>query len=128
MLREVAEESTAIGIWGRLEALYMRKSLLNQLYLKKRLYTLHMDEGKLLKKQMDDFNKIDLDLKSIDDKIDDEDQAIILLSSLPKRYEHFVDTMLHGKESLTMAEVKAALNSKEPQKNGEAKEESQPKA
>nr|KYP61706.1 Retrovirus-related Pol polyprotein from transposon TNT 1-94 [Cajanus cajan] len=84
---------------------------------------LQMEEEKSLKKHVDDFNKIILDLKSIDVKIDDEDQAIILLSSLPKRFEHFVDTMLYGKASLIMAEVKATLNSKEIQRNGDSKGE-----
>lgn len=35
-----------------------------------------------------------------------------------------MDTMLYGKDSLTTAEIKAALNSKELQKNGESREES----
>lgn len=41
---------------------------------------------------MDDFNKIILDIKNIDIKIDYEDCAIMLLSSLPRSYEHFIDT------------------------------------
>ena len=64
-------------------------------------------------KHLDDYNKIILDLNNLGVKIEDEDQAIILLSSLPKMYEHFVDTILYGKEPLTMTGVKAALNSKE---------------
>ena len=54
-----------------------------------------------------------LDLTSIGAKIEEEDHTIILLISLPKIYDNFVDTMLFGKQTLTMAEVKAALNSKE---------------
>ena len=44
---------------------------------------------------MDDFNK--LDLESIEVKIEDEDQALILLSSLPDTYIYgnFVDTLLN---------------------------------
>nr|KYP33977.1 Retrovirus-related Pol polyprotein from transposon TNT 1-94 [Cajanus cajan] len=85
VLREVAEEKTAMEIWKKLESLYLKRSLANRLYLKKRLYTLQMEEEKSLKKHVDDFNKIVLDLKSIDVKIDDEDQAMILLSSLCQR-------------------------------------------
>lgn len=72
-----------------------------------------MEEGYVIRKHMDEFNKIILDLKNINIRIDEEDCAILLLSSLPRTYEHFVDTMLHGKYSLTEAEVKYALNSKE---------------
>lgn len=53
-----------------------------------------------------------LEVKSIDVKIDDEDQATILLSSLRKRFKHFMDMMLYGKDSLTMAEVKTTFKFK----------------
>uniref|UniRef100_A0A803Q7N1 CCHC-type domain-containing protein n=1 Tax=Cannabis sativa TaxID=3483 RepID=A0A803Q7N1_CANSA len=72
----------------------------------------------------DDYNKIILDLCNIGVKIDDEDQEIMLLSSLPKAYEHFVETILYGKDSLTMTEVKAALSSKEIQRKEDNKIES----
>ena len=81
----------------------MKRSLANRLYLKKRLCSLHMDETKELRKHIDEFNKVILDLKNIDVKIEEEDQAILLLSSLPKVYEHFVDTLLYGKQTLTMS-------------------------
>ena len=66
-----------------------------------------------------------LDLTSIGAKIEDEDHAIILPSSLPKIYEHFVDTMLYGKQTLTMEEVKATLNSNDFQQKVEMKGESE---
>ena len=121
VLREVADEEEALGLWNKLASIYMKKSLANKLYLKKKLYTLRMEESRELRKDLDDFNKIILDLNNLGVKIDEEDQAIILLSSLPKIYEHFVDTILYGKDTLTMSEVKAALNSKEIQKKGDEK-------
>jgi len=45
VLREVADEETAAGLWKKLENLYMKKSLTNRLYLKQRLYTLKIKEG-----------------------------------------------------------------------------------
>ena len=73
VLREAAEEKSAKIVWDKLEDLYLKKSLENRLYLKKRLYALLMEDDKPLKKHLDDFNMISLDLKSIDVKINDED-------------------------------------------------------
>ena len=53
--------------------------------------------------------------------IDDENQALLLLSSLPKSYTTFKDTLLYGRESLTLDEVQAALNSKELNQRSEEK-------
>ena len=50
-------------------------------------------------------------------KISDEDKAFFLLSSLPKSYEGFVNTMLFGRTTLTLEDVMASLSSKEIQKN-----------
>ena len=50
-------------------------------------------------------------------KISDEDKAFFMLSSLPKPYEDFVDTMLYSRTSLTLEGVKASLCSKKIQRS-----------
>ncbi|GJV01823.1 hypothetical protein Tco_1335392 [Tanacetum coccineum] len=61
VLREVTGETTAAGVWSKLETLYMIKSLANKLYLKKKLYT-----GRKISEHIDEFNKIVLDLANIE--------------------------------------------------------------
>ncbi|KAJ4723531.1 Retrovirus-related Pol polyprotein from transposon TNT 1-94 [Melia azedarach] len=122
-LREVYKHKTAAELWAKLESLYMKKFLANKLYRKRRLYTLAMEEGTSLDEHLDMFNKIILDLENIDIKVDREDQALLLLCSLPSSYEHFVDTLLYGRNSITMEDVKVALNSKELNKRTERERE-----
>ncbi|KAH9806493.1 hypothetical protein KPL71_002780 [Citrus sinensis] len=120
ILREISEEKTTLGIWNKVETPCMKKSLAHRLFLKKRLYTFSMREGVTIQDHIDTFNKIILDPEMVENvKICDEDKAFFLLSSLPKSYEGFVDTMLYGRTTLTLEDVKASLSSKEIQKNNE---------
>lgn len=48
VLREVSRETTAAGVWAKLESLYMTKSLANRLYMKQRLYSYRFREDKNL--------------------------------------------------------------------------------
>ncbi|GJS49753.1 hypothetical protein Tco_0599874 [Tanacetum coccineum] len=70
---------------------------------------------------LDEFNKIVPELANIKVKFKDEDLALLLLTSLPASYEHFVDTLLYRREALTLEDVMATLNSKEIKERSKAK-------
>ena len=63
-----------------------------------------------LAKHLDEYNKIILNLKNIDVKIDDENQTHILLYSLAPSSEHFIHTILYGQDTPSMEDIKASLN------------------
>ncbi|GJU72676.1 retrotransposon protein, putative, ty1-copia subclass [Tanacetum coccineum] len=126
VLREVTGETTAAGVWTKLETLYMTKSLANKLYLKKKLYTFYMPVGRKISEHIDEFNKIVLDLANIEVKFEDEDLALLLLTSLPASYEHFVDTLLYGREALTLEDVMALIKIQRKSQKGYAKKDEQP--
>ena len=93
------------------------ENLKNRLYLKKRLYTLRMKEGSVVKEHLDAFNSIIMDLGNVDIKVDSKDQALILLCSLPRSYDAFVNTLLYGKDSISLEDVSSALKSRELKKS-----------
>ncbi|GJR46051.1 hypothetical protein Tco_1314154 [Tanacetum coccineum] len=123
VLWEVTKETTTAGIWMKLTSLYMTMSLANRLYPKKKLYTYYMSPGTKLGDHIDEFNKLILDLANIDIEIEDEDQALMLLTPLPSSYENFVETLLYGRESLTIEDVLATLNLRELKKRTEGTKE-----
>lgn len=57
-LRQVLKETLATGVWSKLESLYITKSLTNRIYLKVKFFLFKMQE----------------------------DQAVIMLNSLPSTY------------------------------------------
>ncbi|GJR63360.1 retrovirus-related pol polyprotein from transposon TNT 1-94 [Tanacetum coccineum] len=79
--------------------------------------------GKKLSEHIDEFNKLISDLANIDVDIDDEDQALMLLTSLPSSYDNLVETLLYGRESLTLEDVLSSLNSRELKKRTDAKDD-----
>nr|GFA89879.1 retrovirus-related Pol polyprotein from transposon TNT 1-94 [Tanacetum cinerariifolium] len=62
-----------------------------------KLFTFYMHSGKKLSEHIDEFNKFIGDLVNIDIDIDDEDQALMLLTSLPSLYDNFMETLLYGR-------------------------------
>nr|GEV88051.1 hypothetical protein [Tanacetum cinerariifolium] len=86
-----------------------------------KLYTFHMHLGKSQFEHIDEFYKLVGELTDIDTAISDEDQALLLLTSLPSFYDNYMDTLLYGHDTLKLEDVLVKLNSKELQKMTKAK-------
>jgi hypothetical protein len=83
VLLNVSEEATAKYLWEKLGKLYQSKSLVNELFLRKKLYNLRMRDGDSVAEHLNAFNTVVSQLVSADIKISDEDKCISLLCSLP---------------------------------------------
>ena len=61
------------------------------------LYGLKMVEGSEIDQHITTFNKNMSDMTRVDVKIEEEDKALMLLSSLPDSYDNLVTTLMWGK-------------------------------
>ena len=86
VLLNVFGEPTAKNLWDKLGTLYQSKSLVNKLFLQKKLYDLRIKDVDSVKKHLNAFNTVVSQLSSVDIKISYEDKSISLLCSLPGQY------------------------------------------
>ncbi|MFQ6623806.1 hypothetical protein Gotur_004343, partial [Gossypium turneri] len=91
----------------------MTKSLANKLVLKQRLYTFRMVECESIRTHISEFVTLLNDLKNLVAKISGEDQAMLLLYSLPSYYKTFRETLIYGRDHLSFEDVKRNLLSKD---------------
>ena len=78
-----------------------------------------MAEGTTISDHLSVLNEIVSELESIGVKIDDEDQALRLIWSLPSSYKHMQPILMYRKETVIFSEVTSKLISEEKRlKNG----------
>eukprot|EP00253_Pinus_taeda_P020546 PITA_20546 len=83
-------EATVKALWDKLGTLYQSKSLVNKLFLRKKLYNLRMKDGDSATEHLNAFNTVVSQLLSVDIKISDEDKCIRLLYSLQDSWDSLV--------------------------------------
>jgi hypothetical protein len=113
VLLNVSEEATAKDLWEKLGKLYQSKSLVNKLFLRKKLYNLRMRDGDSVAEHLNAFNTVVSQLVSVDIKISDEDKCISLLCSLPDSWDSLVVAIGSNTTSLKFEEVVSSLLSEE---------------
>ena len=94
IMYHVMDKTSPKEIWDKLEEQLISKTLTRKLYLKQKLYGLKMQEGSDLAEHINVFNQLIVDLGKVNEKIDEEDSAIILLCSLPGRCRGLMSTWL----------------------------------
>ena len=87
----------------------MTKSLSNKLFMKKQLYSLRMKKGTPILQHLNVLDKILADLLALEVKLEEEDKALLLLSSLPSSYDHLATTIMYGKKTLELENVRQML-------------------
>ncbi|KAL8162080.1 LOW QUALITY PROTEIN: hypothetical protein V2J09_013569 [Rumex salicifolius] len=77
--------------------------------LEKMLYGLKMSESLDLVQHVNTFNQLIGDVRHVGVKVDNEDQAMILLCSLTPAYETLLTALTYGKETISLETFSFAL-------------------
>ena len=109
VLLNVSGEATSKALWDKLGTLYQSKSLVNKLFLRKKLYNLRMKDGDSVTEHLNAFNTVVSQLSSVDIKISDEDKCISLLCSLPDSWDSLVIAIGSNATALQFDEIVSAL-------------------
>eukprot|EP00253_Pinus_taeda_P035023 PITA_35023 len=121
VLLNVSGEATTKPLWEKLGTLYQSKSLVNKLFLQKKLYTLRMKDGDSMTEHLNAFNTLVSQLASVDIKISDEDKCISFLCSLSDSWDCLVIAIGSNATALHFDEIVSSLLTEEMrQKNMES--------
>ena len=78
-LHKVLGLTNLVDIWDQLESRYKYESLISTLYLKKRLFDLQITKEANFSQHLDKFNKLRMELDSVEVKIKEEDKALLFV-------------------------------------------------
>lgn len=122
VLRRVSKINKVRDLWAKLEELYMPKTLTNIIFLKERFFCFKMDAEKTLEENLDDFSTICTKLQNIGEEIKDQDQAVILLNSLPDSYKDVKAAIKYGRDAMTVDKIIDSLRMRDLELKLEKKE------
>jgi hypothetical protein len=100
-------------IWTILSNRFDRNTAANKLFLKKRLFRLQMHEGTPVQEHFRHMKELTDKLASINAIVSEDDQMVILLSSLPESYRNLSTALETRGEDLTLSMVQQALINEE---------------
>jgi len=111
--------TSAKQVWDTLRAHFERNNLANKLYLKKSYFRAIMKEGTAMKDHIKFMKELTDQLGNLGVKIEEEDQVVTLLGSLPESYKAIVTALeARADTHISLEFVQQALINEE-QKNSE---------
>uniref|UniRef100_A0A251S4W8 Putative zinc finger, CCHC-type, Tubby C-terminal-like domain protein n=1 Tax=Helianthus annuus TaxID=4232 RepID=A0A251S4W8_HELAN len=89
----IMKETTARDMLEALSNMYEKPSAGNRVFLMRELFNMRMNEGSSVADHINEVNSILSRLATVGMKLDDDTQAVVLLSSLPDSWSGFVTTV-----------------------------------
>ncbi|KAJ8466528.1 hypothetical protein OPV22_029080 [Ensete ventricosum] len=115
VFHHVSTECSAYSLWKKLESLYERKTVGNKAFLIRELVNLKYKEGTSIPEHLNEMQSITNQLSSMKMPLDDELQALLLLSSLLESWETLVVSLSNSAPDgiVTMSQVTSSLLNEE---------------
>ncbi|CAA7018605.1 unnamed protein product [Microthlaspi erraticum] len=108
---KIMREDTAAGMLQALERIYTSPS--RKIYLNQKLNGFKMNESRSVEENIDEFQGLVSDLSYNNVSVSDEEQVLLLLHSLPERFDHLRDVIRYCGRNFTPDYVVSAVLTKE---------------
>ena len=118
----VTSSETPSAAWTALRNHFERDTLANKLLLKKQYFRSEMRDGTSIEKHLKSMKELTDKLAAIGAAVEEEDQVVTLLGSLPKNYSTLV-TALEARDNISLDYVQQALVREELKLRGQVKRE-----
>ena len=124
VFHHVSQETNAEALWEKLRSLYERKTTQNKAFIARKLVNLKLKEGKSIVKHLSEFQDLVNQMVTMKLAIDDELQALLLLSSLPDSQETLVVSLSNFAPNIVLqfAMVKDSLLNEETRRKNMGKD------
>jgi hypothetical protein len=112
----ISKEKTTKELMDALAKLYEKPSTSNKVFLMKRLFNMKMSEGGSVADHLNEFNTVTNQLSSVKVDFDDEVRALLILCSLPERWNGLVmavSNSVSGSNTLKFDDVVGVILSEE---------------
>jgi hypothetical protein len=112
----ILKEKTTKGFMDALAKLYEKPLASNKVFLMKRLFNMKMLEGGSVADHLNEFNTVTNQLSSVKVDFDDEVRALLILCSLPERWNGLVmvvSNSVSGSNTLKFDDVFGVILSEE---------------
>ena len=115
LFEHVSTYTNAFELWTKLESMIQKKTPRNKALFVRRLVKLEYKDGQSMIEHLNNFKGIVNQLNKVDMKVEDEMQALLLLSSLPESWDTLVVTLSNSapEGKLTMDTVTDSLLNEE---------------
>ena len=119
LLYLLGDPEDPVAVWKRLSGQFQKKTWVNKLNLRKKLFTMKLSDSGSMKEYIRKMTEIFHELAVISEPITEEDQVVHILAGLPESYDVLVTALESGSETVPPWETVTERLLREEQKMSE---------